>query len=119
MNIEIIQPDFCLDNEKGRLVQLVHDGWKQFNVLISPQGSNRGGHFHKINRECFYVIEGKMKLIIGDKKNELIKQFGPGDFFVIPPYTLHSLAFEEKTILVALYDIGIERENGEKDIYTY
>ena len=31
---EIIEPDFCYQDDRGSLVQLVHAGWNQINVVF-------------------------------------------------------------------------------------
>ena len=64
MLIEFVKPDFVFENEAGQLNQLVHDGWKQVNAIFSARDSFRGGHYHKYNRECFFVLEGSFRLIV-------------------------------------------------------
>ena len=82
--IEFLAPDFVFENEAGCLKQLVHDGWKQVNVITSVRGSVRGGHYHKFNREAFYVVSGAFKLVVWqteDLKEEYSIQ--QGDFFAL------------------------------------
>ena len=43
MLIKMLEPDFVFENEAGSLKQLVHDGWKQVNVITSVGGAVRGG----------------------------------------------------------------------------
>ena len=54
--ITVIKPDFVFEDERGSLVQLVHEGYKQINVVTSKAGVKRGRHYHKLNREGFYVV---------------------------------------------------------------
>ena len=37
--------------------------------------------------------------------------------FLIPPYVFHTFEYQEDTILVSLYDEGVERPGSEKDIW--
>ena len=60
MLIQFLKPDFEHTDERGKLVQLVHDGWKQVNVIESKAGQIRGNHYHKVNREAFYVNLSKI-----------------------------------------------------------
>lgn len=109
--------DFAFKDARGALVQLVHEGYDQVNVLKTNAGVERGGHYHKISRELFYVVSGSVIVSLekdGCKEN---KRFNEGDFFEIPPYVIHSMNFDEDCVLVALYDKCVELENGEKDIY--
>lgn len=118
MLIEFLNPDFCFDDARGSLVQLVRDGWKQVNVIRSEGGVERGGHYHALNTEAFYVISGSFELvaediITGEKEKHIMK---PGNFFCIRPTLLHSFHFFQETWLVSMYDKGVELANGEKDI---
>ena len=118
MMIEYMEPDFTFDNENGLLKQLVHDGWKQVNIIWSKAGSVRGGHFHKYNEECFYVVSGRFDLELWkvNYPSEVYKM-GQGEFFKISPYVYHTFTYLEETVLVSMYSCGVELENGEKDIW--
>lgn len=115
--IKIVKPDFIWGDQRGNLTQLVHDGWHQVNVITSNMGAERGGHYHKLNREMFYIVKGKLYLEVESGMNKESYDFKEGDLFVIEPYVLHSFFFQEDTILVSLYDRGVELEEGKKDIY--
>lgn len=115
--LKILKPDFTFENETGLLVQLAHEGYSQINVLKSKKGSLRGGHYHKISREAFYVLEGNFELVLTRDDEKQTYNFKAGDMFMIEPYAKHTFNFLEDTIMVSLYDICVERENGEKDIY--
>ena len=114
--IEIVKPDFVFEDERGALIQLVHEGWKQINVAVSKAGFERGNHFHRLNREGFYVIEGSFTLEAKlDGKKETYK-FGKGDMFIINPDVVHRFIYHEDSVLVAFYDNGVELPDGTKDI---
>lgn len=117
MLIEMLKPDFEFSNDTGLLVQLVHDGWKQVNVLVSKAGSTRGGHYHKISREVFYIVSGETKLLIetANEREEYVLR--KGDMFLISPFQRHTFTFAEDTVMVSMYDICVELEDGTKDIY--
>ena len=100
------------------MVQLVHDGYKQVNVLESFAGTERGGHFHKKATEVFFVVNGSVNVNMRKDNIKLCRSFSKGDLFAIKPGTLHSLYFETDCIMVALYDVPIEGEDGTKDIFT-
>ncbi len=119
MLIEFIKPDFEFADDRGSLRQLVHDGWKQVNYIVSKAGSFRGNHYHKENREAFFVISGSFKFTAESadgtaKENYSMKA---GDFFVVPHYVNHSFDYIEDTELISLYSNGVEKADGTKDIY--
>lgn len=118
MLVKLMEPNFVLDNENGNLTQLVREGWSQINVITSNKNIVRGNHYHKINREAFFVISGKFKLILrqGDITEEMI--FEKGAMFMISPQQIHTFEYLEDTVLVAMYDKGVELSDGEKDIYS-
>ncbi len=115
MMITILEPDFEFGDERGSLVQLVHAGYSQVNVVRSQKGTERGGHLHRDNVETFYVVEGAFLLRVWRGTTEETYEFTSGAMFRIERGVAHSFFYREDTILVALYDRGVEKE-GEKDI---
>lgn len=115
--IKILEPNFKHEDERGTLVQLVREGYKQINVISSQANTFRGGHYHKINIEAFYVIYGKfdVELIKDDETSKYT--FQTGDMFLIEPNVLHNFYYLEDTLLVGMYDKGVELGDGKMDIY--
>lgn len=114
---QILVPDFKFTDERGTLVQLVHNGYTQINVVTTKQGVIRGNHFHRRCREAFYVISGSVKVTLTANNVRQVTLFQSGDFFVIPPMILHEMFYPEYCVMVALYDQPIEDLDGEKDIF--
>lgn len=112
--LRVIKTDFEFSDDRGTITQLIHDGYKQINVITSKKGVFRGGHYHKENREAFYVVSGALKLDVNGQTHA----FKRGDFFGIDPFDMHSFLFEEDTTLVSMYSDGVEKADGTKDIYT-
>jgi spore coat polysaccharide synthesis len=117
MLINILKPDFIFNDDRGTLVQLVHEGYSQMNVVTSKKGVFRGGHYHKINREVFYIISGHFKFTA--EKDGIVEEydFKDGDMFEVLPYVIHSFDYLEDTTLVAMYDKGVELVDGGMDSY--
>ena len=116
---EILRTDFEHRDDRGALIQLIHEGYEQINVLITHQGVARGGHGHRTRSEAFYVVSGRLKVIFEDRtgiKDEVI--FQSGDFFKIHPMVIHSMYFLEDTVMVAMYDTCVTNADGTKDIYN-
>lgn len=106
--------DFEFQDDRGTIVQLVHQGYRQFNVITTRKGVMRGGHYHKQNEEAFYIISGALTINVNGEE----ATFGPGDFFGIEANDMHSFYFLEDTLLVSMYSSGVELSDGSKDIYT-
>ena len=114
----LLKPDFYFEDDRGKLVQLFHEGYEQVNVLISHKGVNRGGHYHKVSNEAFFIVKGQVELTIkdtdGNKRKHELKE---NDFFRVSPYQVHSMYFPEDCIMIGMYDICVEKADGSKDIY--
>ena len=109
--------DFQHADERGSLTQLVHDGFKQINVLHSNEGAKRGAHFHKRAVEAFYIFQGSVEVTLWNEKKREFVVFKRGDFFVIHPFILHDMYFPEECLMIQMYDVPVENEDGSKDIY--
>ena len=118
MLVEKIKTDFEYTDERGTLVQLVRRGYSQVNVITSKGEMLRGGHYHKLNTEAFYIISGRCKVAAKRDNEEEIYEFKAGDLFRIYPYVFHEFYYFEDTVLVSMYSLGIELEDGTKDSYT-
>ncbi|WP_312939675.1 cupin domain-containing protein [Oscillibacter sp.] len=118
MLIEFIQPNFTFQDERGKLTQLIRAGFKQVNVIESKAGALRGGHYHKVNREAFYIIYGTVVFTASQNGQEETHTFSDGDMFLVPAEVSHSFDFQTDTLLVSLYDQGVELEDGSKDIHV-
>ena len=52
---EFLKPDFENIDDRGELKQLYSKSCKQVNYSFSKKGTFRGNHYHKINKEIFYM----------------------------------------------------------------
>lgn len=109
--------DFQHNDVRGSLTQLVHNGFKQINVLFSRKGSERGAHFHKEAVEAFYVINGRVEATFWRREEKEKVIFRQGDFFEIHPFVLHNMVFSEDCMMVQMYSIPVEKGDGSKDIF--
>ncbi len=112
--LKIFKPDFHFEDERGTIDQLIHEGYKQINVITSKKGVVRGNHYHKLNNEAFYVVSGKLELEVNGEKYS----FSAGNFFGIEPGDMHSFYYLEDTVIVSMYSEGVELPDGGKDMYT-
>ena len=118
MLIERIEPDFVFDDDRGSIIQLVHEGYKQVNTVFSKKGAVRGNmHYHADNNELFYIVSGSVRLTA--KKDDITEEytFQSGEMFLVPKGVRHHFAFLADTQLIGLYDRGVEQD-GEKDIFN-
>ena len=116
---DILEVDFFYEDNKGRLLQLVHDNFKQFNVITTFAGNERGGHYHKDTEEAFFIIDGSMEVTLRtlDNAQKETITFKKNDFFVIYPNVVHDMKFYEDCFMIAMYTTPVERDDGSKDIH--
>lgn len=101
------------------LTQLVRNGWKQVNVVKYHKGVVSGGHYHKYNIECFYIVSGYIELTVWRNNEEKqTYEFHTGDMFKIDKNVFHTLIYKKNSILVVLYDNGVEIDENTKDIWS-
>lgn len=115
--VRVLHTDFEFADERGTLTQLVHEGYRQINVLTTKRGVTRGGHFHRVCREAFYVISGTVEVTLKTPERTETAVFHKGDFFAVEPYISHSMFFPEDCVMVQMYDPPVEQPDGGKDIY--
>ena len=115
--VRVLHTDFEFADDRGRLTQLVHEGFQQINVLTTKRGVTRGGHFHRISREAFYVISGCVEVTLRTEDRTESAAFHAGDFFAVEPFVSHSMFFPEDCVMVQMYDRPVEQPGGGKDIY--
>lgn len=118
MLIEKLRTDFEHIDDRGSLIQLVRKGYSQINVITSKGGVFRGGHYHKLNTEAFYIVKGKCQVTA--KKNGIkeTEEFSEGDFFRLGPYVTHDFNYIEDSILVTMYSLGVELDDGSMDSFV-
>lgn len=116
--IEILTPDFTFTDGRGTLTQLVSGGYSQINAVFTKAGKQRGRfHYHKENKEAFFIISGRVK-VTAQKDGEAEERiFTSGDMFLINEFVRHDFSYLEDTYLVAMYSGCVENPQGEKDIY--
>lgn len=116
--IEKLSPDFTFTDERGTLTQLVGGGYSQINAVFTKKGAVRGRfHYHKQNREAFFIISGKVR--VKAEKDGVTEEyvFSDGDMFLVNEYVRHDFLYLEDTYLVGMYSGCVELPDGTKDIY--
>lgn len=115
--IQVLTPDFEFRDDRGTLLQLVHEGYKQVNVVFTRAGVFRGGHYHKENVEVFYVTSGSFDFTAEKDSLKEKYHFKAGDMFAVMPGVIHGFEYTEDSEVVALYDKGVEHTDGTMDSY--
>lgn len=115
--LKILKPDFEFNDDRGKLMQLLHGECGQVNYVESKPSSVRGGHYHKLNKETFFIINGEVDVTVKKDGNEETYHFKSGDMFSIDKNVIHCFDYKKFTTLIVVYDKGVELPDGTKDIY--
>lgn len=116
--IERLKVDFEHEDARGKLTQLIHKGYSQVNVITSKGGVFRGGHYHELNTEAYYIVKGSCKVTAYQDNKKQVEIYKEGDFFRIGPYIVHDFDYLEDTILVTMYSLGVELDDGKMDSFV-
>lgn len=117
--IKFVEPEFVYSDNRGFLTQLFSKKkWSQVNFIKSNAKSIRGNHYHQFNRELFYVIDGCFSLTLEINNQKIIYNMVKGDMFIIEAEVKHSFEYINETLLISMYDNGVELENGKLDLIT-
>lgn len=81
-NMGSMQAIFKADEEETHSAYSISEWW------LDPQTDGPGAHQHEENDEVFYVLEGTMSFLVGDRWVDANK----GDFLRIPAKTMHDFA---------------------------
>lgn len=120
--IQKLDVDFSHSDERGSICQILSVPNAQVNYLFTKAGAKRGNHYHKINREYFYVVSGRVRITgrnVLDSGRTESHEFEQGELFVIEPYCSHELEFKEDTQMIAVYDRGVYCTNNGGGYKTY
>lgn len=112
--IEFLEPDFEFGDDRGSLTQLFRSGWSQVNYIHSCKDSFRGGHYHQLNNELFYVIDGEFELQLKSIDSDVAASYTitKGKMFKILSRVSHSFTFKTDCMLISAYDNGVELDDG-------
>lgn len=97
----LVYPYFSYHDKRGKILGVIQDkgNWVEINYVEAVQWAIRGGHFHKETLEGFYIIEGKIKVLLetigsGEKKTFVAEN---GDVFFVQPNVLHTFEVLENS----------------------
>ena len=117
--IKNLTPDFVFPDDRGLLVQICRDGYRQVNAVFTKKGAVRGNlHYHKHTKEAFFILSGKVRVTAERDGVTEERVFGTGDMFLIEEYVRHTFVYLKDTYLVGLYTDGVENPDGSRDIYS-
>lgn len=105
-------------DERGFIYSVIHNGeWREINYVESQKGSVRGGHYHKVTIECFFVIKGAIDVSIENLKTGKREEFKvkAKNVFVIEPFEVHRFQILEDSAWINILSRSMDDHN--KDMF--
>ncbi|PIR73460.1 MAG: hypothetical protein COU40_01845 [Candidatus Moranbacteria bacterium CG10_big_fil_rev_8_21_14_0_10_35_21] len=109
---------FSFIDDRGKLIGLSQNyKWEEINYIESAKEATRGGHYHKMTKEGFYIIDGKVKIKLHNLANNYQRVFSveSGDFFIVEPEMVHTFEVLEDARWINMLSQAIKGK--DKDIY--
>lgn len=106
------------DDERGIFRGIINAGtWEEANFISTRAGEVRGGHYHKLTRELFYIINGRISILISDLTGKEISKFevSEGSIFQVDPYEVHTFTCIEESSWINM--LSMKFDSVEPDIH--
>ena len=112
----LLKPYFRFSDDRGEISGIFQDkNWREINYLQSKKGCQRGGHYHRKTQEAFYIIEGKIKILLRDVKTKKEREFiaEKGDIFEIPINAMHTFDIIENSSWINMLSIPMKGDHKD------
>jgi len=93
--------------------------WGEINYIETFAMVERGNHYHKSTLELFYILEGRINVMIYNIITKKYFKFEakPTMIFIIDPFEVHTFKTVEDSKWINMLSHRIDEENP--DIYKY
>ena len=110
--MEKVSPRMVRSDTRGTLTHITTFNGIDLNKFELKEGHLVGGHYHKLTHEIFHVVQGKVSIFSAtrESKEATMKEFNPGDTFIIGPYDWHYIEAVEDSVLMVLLDPPYDKE---------
>ncbi|MBI4158732.1 cupin domain-containing protein [Candidatus Woesearchaeota archaeon] len=122
--MEILTTTTVIRDARGVLEEIAKSHvWQQLNRVKTNKGAVRGNHYHEVNLELHYILEGELMVHIRNlqTREETTHRFGEGSCFIVLPYEYHTLEHLTDCDYIVLFSRRFDPEDPDlhKDTHTY
>jgi quercetin dioxygenase-like cupin family protein len=114
IEVKKITPAF--EDQRGAIIDVFEGSVHHTGIITFQKDAVRANHYHKVQTQYTYVLEGKIELKTKDARNDAdpvqTVVMEVGDFVALPPYTIHSYRALEKSSMICL-------TTRERDMASY
>lgn len=104
---------------RGEIFGVINHGkWEEINYIESKSETTRGGHYHKLTLELFFILSGEIQVEIKNLKTQIKNEFiaQKGDAFLVEPYEYHTFYIQKDSAWMNALSLKMEKDT--KDFYT-
>jgi len=117
----IHKTDSSHEDARGLFLCVVNNALRKYadlNYTITRKDTWRGDHYHKSTNEYFFIISGKIKLVLQKVANGVICEereyiFSQYDAFEIEPYENHIIHCLDDTVWISLLTESFDDNNPD------
>ena len=116
--MKLLAPYMKNSDSRGTFTGIINSGvWEEINIIETEEGCIRGGHYHKVTLELFYILSGTIEVEVAKEGVEKeIHRIGGGEIFVIEPFEVHT--FRCLTKCVWMNALSKKMDASNMDFYT-
>lgn len=102
------------EDARGRFIRAWRGrDFEEINYVELREGTTRGGHYHRRNRELILVVKGRVRLEVRNVRDgrSAVEELGEGDCVVMEPYDRHTFrALVDAALVTCNTDAPFDRD---------
>ncbi|MCL5125096.1 MAG: cupin domain-containing protein [Deltaproteobacteria bacterium] len=106
-----------IKDKRGAFIGICQESWAEVNFIKTAAGQLRGNHYHKETKELFFIISGRISVVVESTSTGEKTEFTAeaNDMFMIEPGELHT--FYTLTDAEWLNMLSIPMDNTNPDLH--
>ena len=104
------------EDDRGSFKGIVNKyGWGEINIIRTVSGVTRGNHYHRFTKELFFILEGRIHVVI---RNIVTNE--EWDFvatsnraFIVDPYELHRFDTLEDSVWLNMLSHRLDKDQPD------
>ena len=110
-----IEPYLRLRDGRGSFRGITQEAWGEANFIETNAGEVRGNHYHAATRELFFIVAGRVDVVIEDLRSGVRTGFTArkGDAFVIEPFEVHTLTARTRAQWINMLSRPLDPESPD------
>jgi dTDP-4-dehydrorhamnose 3,5-epimerase-like enzyme len=114
--MEFLEQYVIDQDDRGSFNGIVNKyGWGEVNLIKTKADVVRGGHYHRFTKELFFIIEGKIEVVVRHivtKENWTFTAV-PNSAFIIDPYEVHTFTTMEYSSWLNMLSHKLDEDNPD------